>query len=235
MNIAPERLQEHGYYLFARFEFEELIDVISGELRRRTPHMVAYWALLAVFAAGALGTSVVVARSAVWVPFGGALAAVAGMIPVIPLHELLHALAFRIRGARRIRFGARLRYLMFYAIARDFVADYREMLFILYLPAAVISLAIVGAALILGLEPATAAGLTEFVGGSGEGAFVPVVVSALSWLGFIHWSACAGDAALASYMWRHRHLGSVTGDEGEHLVTSFYVRTPVGTAVPLLR
>ena len=237
MNISPRRLEEHGYYLYTRFEFEELVDVISRELRRRTPHMVGYWTLLAVFAVGAPATSIAVAGGQIWVPFLGALVAIAGMIPVIPIHELLHALAFRIRGARRIRFGARFRYLMFYAIARDFVADYREMLFILYLPAAAISVALTVGTLLLGggLLTGSSATIVGIETVSGEGSLVRLIVSAFSWLALIHWSACAGDAALASYMWRHRHLDMVTGDEGERLVTSFYVRTPVGTAGRMLR
>ncbi len=234
MNIAPERLEKHGYYLYARYGFDELIDVISRELRRRTPHMIVYWTLLAALAVGALIASIALAGERPWIPFAGAVVAIVGMIPVIPAHELLHALAFRVRGARRIRFGARIRYLMFYAVAHEFVADYREMLFILYLPATTITIALMIAALALGggFTVSASSAIIVSAAAAGNGALVSLAVSALSWLAVIHWSACAGDAALASYMWRHKHLGIVTGDEGEHLVTSFYVRRPVGTAGP---
>ncbi|MFP4644736.1 MAG: DUF3267 domain-containing protein [Spirochaetales bacterium] len=237
MNISPSQLETHGYYLYARFEFEELVDLISRELRRRTPHMILYWVVLVILALGALAASIVVAGERTWIPFAGTLVAIAGMIPVIPIHELLHALAFRLRGARRIRFGARFRYLMFYAIASDFIADYREMLFILYLPAAAVSAALLIGTLVLGggMLSGASATIADIEALSGDATLVRLIGSALPWLALIHWSACAGDAALASYMWRHRNLDIVTGDEGEKLVTSFYVRTPVGTARRVLR
>lgn len=47
---------------------------------------------------------------------------VAGSILIIPFHEGLHALAFLIIGARKVRFGADLKHMIFYATAKDFVA-----------------------------------------------------------------------------------------------------------------
>lgn len=211
MKLKPSELTEHGYYLYSRYSFNELIGLVSDEIRRKSVHMRSFWILLGISGAFALFVTVWSVRVSGWHSPASILVAAAGMIAVIPVHELLHALAFRISGARDIRFGAKPRQLIFYAIARNFVADYKEMRFILYSPAVVISLALV----VTMIFPSM------------------FLAASIAWVIFIHISACTGDFALASFMSRHRHLGIVTGDDdAEELVTCFYVRRPVGSNVP---
>lgn len=47
----------------------------------------------------------------------------AGSILVIPFHELLHGLAYRILGARKIMFGADLSQFIFYVTARPYTVS----------------------------------------------------------------------------------------------------------------
>ncbi len=204
MNLRPSQLSEQGYHELATYSFDELIEMIGTEVRRRTAPVLAFWVLLALTLIAAIVANVVAIRTDGWYTLSAPLLAIAGLIAVIPVHELLHAAAFRIAGARRIRFGAKPKYLIFYAIAREFVADYREMRFILYLPAVVISAALVGIGVSAG----------------------PLIRVSAWWLLFFHMSACAGDFGLASFMRRHVHLGIVTGDDADDLITRFYVRTP---------
>ncbi len=204
MNLRPSQLLEHGYHELAAYSFDELIEMIGTEVRRRTAPVLAFWVLLALTLGAAIVASVTAIRANGWHTLFAPLIAILGLIAVIPVHELLHAAAFRVVGARRIRFGAKPKYLIFYAIARDFVADYREMRFILYLPAVVISAALAGIGVSAG----------------------PLIRVSAWWLLFFHVSACAGDFGLASFMRRHVHLGIVTGDDADDLVTRFYVRTP---------
>lgn len=202
MNLSADALEKAGYVHFARYDFDELIYLVASEIRRPTPHIVIFYTgmvlsflLATVVSAAALneyGWSVAVAAGI------GVLA----LIVAVPVHELLHALAFRLRGAHTIRFGAQLSRFIFYAVAHHFVATYREMLFILYLPALTITLTLAG---VMSLSS-------------------PLITISASWLLFVHCSACTGDCALASYMWRYRHLGIVTGDEDESLTTHFYIR-----------
>lgn len=204
MNLRPPELSRHGYHEYVSYSFDELIEMIGTEIRRRTAPVLVFWVLLALTLIAAIVASVVAIGANGWHTLAGPLIAIAGLIAVIPLHELLHAAAFRILGARRIRFGAKPKYLIFYAIARDFVADYREMRFILYLPAIVISAALLAIGLTAG----------------------PLIRVSAWWLLFFHMSACAGDFGLASFMRRHVHLGIVTGDDADDLVTRFFVYTP---------
>jgi len=204
LRIQPSQLPDHGYHEFLAFSFDELIEMIGAEIRRKSAPIVAFWVLLALALITAIVANVVAIRSSGWYTLSAPVIAIAGLIAVIPIHELLHAVAFRLAGARHIRFGAKPKYLIFYAVARDFVANYREMRFILFLPAVAITAAL-----------------------AGIGASAPPLTSVSAWwLIFFHMSACAGDFGLASFMRRHVHLDIVTGDDADDLITRFYVRIP---------
>ncbi len=58
----------------------------------------------------------------------------AGSIFVIPLHELMHGLAYKIKGAPRIHFGADLRQAIFYVAADKFVVGKNKFLFVALAP-----------------------------------------------------------------------------------------------------
>jgi len=63
----------------------------------------------------------------------------AGSILVIPVHELFHGLAYRILGARKIRFGADLQQLIFFVTADRFPISGMEVYFLALLPFAAIN------------------------------------------------------------------------------------------------
>lgn len=62
-----------------------------------------------------------------------------GSILVIPFHELFHGLAYRLLGARKIRFGADLQQLIFFVTADRFPIAGRELHFLALVPFAVIN------------------------------------------------------------------------------------------------
>ena len=64
----------------------------------------------------------------------------AGSILVIPFHELLHGLAYRILGARKIIFGADLSQLIFYVTARHYTVSGMQIHLLTLAPFIVINL-----------------------------------------------------------------------------------------------
>ncbi len=64
---------------------------------------------------------------------------IAGVILLIPIHELIHGLLFRLFGAKDVRYGVVWKKLMFYAVAHDFAVNYRQMLVIALGPFFVLS------------------------------------------------------------------------------------------------
>jgi len=62
-----------------------------------------------------------------------------GSILVIPVHEFLHGMAFRILGSRKITYGADMQQLIFFVTADRFPVSGRELLFLAMTPFLVIN------------------------------------------------------------------------------------------------
>ncbi len=62
---------------------------------------------------------------------------------LIPLHEALHAFAYRLLGAKKTSFDVNLKKFYFIALADKFVTNRMELMFVALLPFAVISLSLV--------------------------------------------------------------------------------------------
>ena len=75
------------------------------------------------------------------------LGILAGSIIVIPFHELLHGLAYKILGAKKIRFGANLQQFFFFVSADRFPVNRKELFFLALLPFGVLNVALLMGAL----------------------------------------------------------------------------------------
>lgn len=53
---------------------------------------------------------------------------------IIPIHESLHGIAYWLSGAKNIKVGAKLRQLIFYVSADQFVIDHKKFTFVALLP-----------------------------------------------------------------------------------------------------
>lgn len=121
---------------------------------------------------------------------------------IIPIHELLHGIAYKILGAETVQYRTVWKKLLFYAAAEGFPAGYKEFRFIALLPFTVITL--IGILLI-------------FLSG-----FEWTVIM----LGFIitHVACCGGDFGLLSYMYEHKDEEMITIDDMEKGETYFLVK-----------
>ena len=123
---------------------------------------------------------------------------------VIPLHEAIHGVVYFLLGARKIRFGAKLKQFAFYAVAEDFVTT-RSAFYILALsPFIILSLANIAGFL--------------FVHGYAGYTYLSIL--------FFHSTMCAGDFALLSYYEVHRDKEIYTFDDIRDRVSYFYYREP---------
>lgn len=125
-----------------------------------------------------------------------------GFLPIIPIHEWIHGLAYKIVGAPSISYGGNLKQLYFYAVADLFVVDTKKFVFIALAPFVCISCFAIALALTGGL--------------------------AYQWFGlgllFIHTTACAGDFALLSFYDSHRPSNIYTYDDVANKISYFYAR-----------
>jgi hypothetical protein len=131
--------------------------------------------------------------------FGVAFAAL--FVAILPLHELLHALGYRLVGARDIRWDYSTRMLAVWVIAHRFVAGTRAFVIVALAPFVVLNAALIVAAVVF---PAVAV-LLLFV---------------LLW----HLHGSAGDWALLNFMWLHRERGFWTYDDAVVGKSYFYGR-----------
>lgn len=124
---------------------------------------------------------------------------------MIPLHEWLHGIAYKILGAKKVEYRAEWKKLLFYAAADGFPAGYKEFRFVALMPFTVITL--------IGL--------------------LLMVLSGFEWtvimLGFIfsHAACCGGDFGLLSYMYEHKDQEMITIDDMEKGETYFLVKKQV--------
>lgn len=123
------------------------------------------------------------------------------IVVVLPLHELLHALAYRAVGARDVRWEYSLRMGAVWVIAHRFVANARPFLIVALAPFVVINAILVAAAIAF---PHSAVLLLFVV------------------LWHIHGSI--GDWSLMNFVWLHRGRGFVTFDDAEEGKSYFWLR-----------
>jgi hypothetical protein len=125
----------------------------------------------------------------------------AGSFLVIPVHELFHGLAYKILGAKKIKFGADLQQLIFYVTADRFPVASRELCFLALLPFAAIN----------------AVSLTVAI------LWVPQLIILLAFFLLAHNIMCIGDFAIVNFT--HKEPGKVYSyDEIEQKKSFFYKR-----------
>lgn len=122
-------------------------------------------------------------------------------ILLFPIHEGLHGLAYKLLGARDVRFAVSLRQLYAYALAHHFVLGARRFAWVALAPFVVINAALAAGALTF--EP-----------------FRFYLLCAL----LIHTTSTSGDFALLNFLWLNRGRGMVTYDDADERHSYFYAR-----------
>ena len=168
--------------------------------RSRTPFVFAHYALSAAVLIAWILSALSGGLSAESFIITAGLA-VAGSIVLVPLHEAIHGLAYRLLGARDVRFALSLRKLYAYAIANQFVVDSREFVFVALLPLALVSVCLVLAA----------------------AALEPYRVFCLGLL-FFHMAGTSGDWASVNYLRLHRAQAVYAYDDAGRRESYFYAR-----------
>jgi hypothetical protein len=129
------------------------------------------------------------------------LALVMLLLFVLPAHEALHALAYRMAGAEDIRWEYSLRMMAVWVIAHRFVANARTFVFVALAPFVVINVVLIVAAI---LWPSLAVFL----------------LCVLLW----HLHGSSGDWSLINFVWLHRARGFWTYDDAVTGRSWFYGR-----------
>ena len=129
------------------------------------------------------------------------LAFVALFVVIMPLHELLHALGYRLVGARDIRWDYSMRMLAVWVIAHRFVAGTRAFLIVALAPFVVLNSLLIAGAVVFPQ-------------------FAVLLLFVLLW----HLHGSAGDWALLNFVWLHRERGFWTYDDAAAGKSYFFGR-----------
>jgi hypothetical protein len=119
---------------------------------------------------------------------------------VIPVHELLHGLAFKLLGAKNVSIHAQWDRMLFYAIADKFVMNSKEFIFLALTPFIVINSALIFGIFFLHSE---------------------LKVAAVVFL-FFHLTGCIGDFALLGYLYKNRKTTILNYDDKTLKKSYFY-------------
>ena len=124
----------------------------------------------------------------------------AGSILIIPFHEGFHAIAFLIIGARKIRFGADFKQMIFYATAEQFVSGKNGFSIVALSPFVIINLICL---------------LIGFSSGIEIKLFIIVLL-------LFHNIMCIGDFAMLGFFMRNRKKEMYTFDDISKKTAYFY-------------
>ncbi len=205
MEASSEWLEKKGFHLDFVLHHKELIPFVKSYIRKK--NFFTYLYILSnllsltflIFVTYLLIHNNICSGSDcfMWFGFGCALPFL-----LIPIHEGLHGLAYKIVGAPKVDFAANWKELYFMAVADKFVISRNHFYFVALLPFLVISLAFIL--------------LTLFSTG---GASIMYLTALL-----VHASMCAGDFGLMSYFIEKDDQEVVTYDDFENARTYFYVK-----------
>lgn len=202
LRMNTDELANGDYALLGEMTHATLADFVLEYFLHRTSWLTrAHHAMsLATFAA-IVFVAVAQHRSFLRCLGDFGLALVALFVVILPLHEALHAIAYRLIGARDIRWDYSLRLMAVWVIAHRFVVGTGPFLFVALAPFVVLN-----ALLIIGAI-----------------AF-PAVAVFLLFVLLVHLHGCAGDWALMNFVWLHRARGFWTFDDAHEGKSYFYGR-----------
>lgn len=177
--------KESGYKKILELDFSEIIPFVISNIRKRSLSSLFYMIINAgtllfiiYFALWSVRTGQLNTGGVIWRVLAGILA---GSLLVIPPHELLHGLAYRILGARRIRFGVDFQQFIFYVTADRFPISKRELAFLALTPFVVLNLVLIIITAV----------------------WAPQITLLSASLLFSHNLMCIGDFAMISYAYSH--------------------------------
>ncbi|MFP4096864.1 MAG: DUF3267 domain-containing protein [Cyclobacteriaceae bacterium] len=205
--IHPDTLSSQSYKMEAQLDHSELLSFVREALSKKTAAAIIY-KLLNLLLAGSLAALLVYALVQGAEYFLAAMAytllGMGGAMLLIPLHEALHALAYRILGAENITFDIKLKKFYFSTLAHGFVINRREFMIMALLPFVVITTFCLFA--------------LTWVSGPWSYFLASVLL--------IHTACCSGDFGLLSYVSGLRGEVVTYDDVGQKL-TFFFVRDTV--------
>lgn len=199
MKIKPSELIGNGYELQSELQHHEIAIFIQPYIFRKNIASIFYWSfnfcVLVISIYKIFTCSIGIADS-----FGYFALGFCGLIPLIPIHELIHGLFYKLDGAPSVQYKANFKKFIFYAMADQYVVNFYSFVVLALAPFVIINSLLLTAIL--------------FTSGSLSFLFAGML--------FVHTAGCAGDFALISYFLENNTKNLVTYDDIEKGKSYFY-------------
>lgn len=203
MNITPVELQEGNYELIDVLNHKDIVPFIRTYMKKRTifslayviSNVVVFLLIVVIFVVNYKSGKVSFDSALTRLSIGFALAFL-----LVPLHEYIHALAYKSQGAKKVSYDANLKKFYFMALADQFVANRKEFTIVALPPFLTISISLL----------------------------LLIAVVNLLWcftlLGILltHTAFCSGDFGLLSYLEYHKNEYIVIYDDKAKGLSFFF-------------
>ncbi|HET7000912.1 MAG TPA: DUF3267 domain-containing protein [Puia sp.] len=203
MNLKPEELEEKGYVLLDEMSHEEIKPFVKKYITKGTWYSSIYYSSVLLSFSFVIFFCVKLHHSGNYSIGRIFLRMSLGVLltfALVPFHELIHGVAYKLLGAKNTSYDVHLKKFYFLAIADKFVTGRREFVIIALAPFLIISLALLMALFLTG-DPWKITLFTTLL---------------------IHSIACSGDFALLSYFEFNKNKNVVTYDDKEKGVSFFF-------------
>jgi Putative zincin peptidase len=205
MKEVSATLEEQGFTQEVALNHKELIPFVAQYLFRKNIFTIGFLILNIVFLVTWLAICIIqvyhgtlsLGKIFTWSAYGCAL-----VFLLVPFHEGLHGMAYRMCGAKKVSYKANWKKLYFMAIADRFIAGRKSFYFIGLTPFVLISTCLI---LLCMLSPS----------------HLQVMWLMVLW---VHASMCAGDFGLLSYFEENNGRDVVTYDDATNAISYFYSR-----------
>ncbi len=207
MRYSVRELQdEKKFKLLYILSLEDMVRFVFGQMRNRNPSIVIFYTIASGSFIWMILTFVYMLLPGQWGWVKIVLNCFYGFIlwPVvlIPVHELIHAMVYKLAGAPDIKFGVKPDSYLFYVTADRYVMGRRSFMMVAFAPFILISVVLI--LLIFSTDdPCSWSFITCF---------------------FVHTTMCIGDFAIAGFFLAQRGKEIYTYDDIEKEETYFYVK-----------
>lgn len=205
-NPTIQELRESGKYeLIAQLNHSEIKDFVMDKLSdggKMVKNFMYYQIIMILIGMFFFTRSIVLAFQGNWQPLWYSLAAlIFSFSALILIHELLHAIAIKFTGAKKINFGGYFKKFIFYAEADQHVLNRKQFAFIALTP-------------LVAVKIITLTGIVLYINHPVIYLFI-FIMSA-------HSLFCAGDIGLLSIFYREKNSEIYTYDMREEKTSYFY-------------
>jgi hypothetical protein len=199
MKIKPSELSNSGYELYAQLQHHNIAAFIQPYIFRKNFASIFYWSFNVLVLALSL-YKIFTCEIGIGASFGRFALGFCALIPLIPIHELIHGLFYKLDGAPSVQYKANFKKFIFYAMSDHYIINFYSFVILAIAP-----FVIINTLLLIGIITTTGGSPFLFAGAL-----------------FIHTSGCAGDFALISYFLENDSKRLVTYDDISLGMSYFY-------------